>query len=224
MLPIALAPDRDRPLAVLCLGAHSDDIEIGCGATILDLLDRRPDTHVDWVVFSADDDREAEARASAKAFLAESASSNVIVHRFRESYFPYIGADLKDAFEVLKAELVPDVVFTHCRDDDHQDHRTLALLTWNTFRDHLIAEYEIPKYDGDLGHPNLFVPVSQTIVERKVELLMEHFGTQRNRRWFRPETFRGLMAMRAVECNAATGWAEAFHARRLVFGAKGEPS
>jgi LmbE family N-acetylglucosaminyl deacetylase len=214
MVPLSLGAGA-APLTVLCLGSHSDDIEIGCGGTILTLLTERPGTRVHWVVFSADDAREAEARGSAAAFLADAKESTVIVHRFRESYFPYLD-EIKDAFESLKRDVAPDVVFTHRRDDEHQDHRTVAGLTWNTFRDHVVLEYEIPKYEGDLGHPNVFVPLRPEIAERKVELLVEHFGTQRSKRWFRPETFRGLMALRAVECNAGTGSAEAFHARKLV--------
>ncbi|MGH9133079.1 MAG: PIG-L deacetylase family protein [Ilumatobacteraceae bacterium] len=216
MLGFTLGADLTRPLSILCLGAHSDDIEIGCGGTLLRLLAERPGTSVHWVVFSADDAREVEARASAAAFLTEAGSSEVIVHRFRESYFPFVGAEIKDAFEAVQRVVTPDVVFTHRRDDEHQDHRTVAELTWNTFRDHVIAEYEIPKYEGDLGQPNLFVPLGGTVADRKVELLMEHFGSQRSKRWFRPETFRGLMALRAVECNAPDGWAEAFHARKLT--------
>jgi LmbE family N-acetylglucosaminyl deacetylase len=216
VLPISLGTAPAAPLTVLCLGAHSDDIEIGCGGTILRLVDERPATRVHWVVFSADDDREAEARRSAEDFLVGAESSTVVVHRFRESYFPFVGDEIKDAFESLKRDVIPDVVFTHRRDDEHQDHRTIAGLTWNTFRDHLIAEFEIPKYEGDLGHPNLFVPLRPEIADRKVELLVKHFGTQRSKRWFREETFRGLMALRGVECNADS--AEAFHTRKLVIG------
>lgn len=204
-------------MSVLCLGAHSDDIEIGCGGTVLRLVAERPGTTVDWVVFSADDAREAEARDSAAAFLAGAAMARVVVHRFRESYFPHLGDQIKDAFEALKGDVAPDLVFTHRREDRHQDHRTIAELTWNTFRDHVVVEYEIHKYEGDLGHPNLYVPLDEEVAERKVELLARHFGTQRSRSWFRPETFRGLMAVRGVECNAASGWAEAFHAPKLVW-------
>ncbi len=216
MLAATLGADLGRPLSVLCLGAHSDDIEIGCGGTLLRLLAERPGTRVRWVVFSADDAREAEARASAADFLTAAGDQHVEVHRFRESYFPHVGDQIKDTFESLKTEVTPDVVLTHRRDDDHQDHRTIAELTWNTFRDHVVLEYEIPKYEGDLGRPNLYVPVDQATTERKIELLERHFGSQRSKRWFRPETFRGLMALRGVECNAPDGWAEAFHARKLV--------
>lgn len=216
MLTATLGAGLERPLEVLCLGAHSDDIEIGCGGTLLRLLGERPGTRVTWVVFSADDQREAEARRSATDFLADAGDAEVLVHRFRESYFPYVAADIKDAFEELKLAVAPDIVFTHRRDDDHQDHRTLGQFTWNTFRNHLVLEYEIPKYEGDLAHPNVFVPLDESTAERKVELLMRHFGTQRNKSWFRAETFRGLLAIRGVECVAASGAAEAFHARKLV--------
>ena len=214
MLPVSLGGEPGRPLSILCLGAHSDDIEIGAGGTMLRLLAEHPGSSVRWVVFSGDDERDDEARRAAASFLGDAGTSEVTVHRFRESYFPYVGADVKDAFEQLKADVAPDLVFTHRRDDEHQDHRTVSQFTWNTFRDHLIAEYEIPKYEGDLGHPNVFVPLDGAIAEQKVDLLMEHFGSQRSKRWFRPETFRGLMALRGVECNAA--WAEAFHVRKLV--------
>jgi LmbE family N-acetylglucosaminyl deacetylase len=216
VLAATLGANLDRPLEVLCLGAHSDDIEIGCGGTLLRLLAERPDARVNWVVFSADDDREAEARRCAADFLTGSAGGEVIVHRFRESYYPYVAADIKDAFGALRSIVSPDIVFTHRREDQHQDHRTLAELTWNTFRDHVVLEYEIPKFEGDLGHPNVYVPLDAATAARKIELLMAHFGTQRSKRWFRPETFRATMALRAIECNAPDGWAEAFHVSKLV--------
>ena len=216
MLPLSLGVEPGRPLSILCLGAHSDDIEIGCGGTMMRLLAEHPGTHVRWVVFSASVDREEEARGSAHAFLADAASSDVSIHRFRESYLPSAVTEIKDEFERLKSSVDPDLVLTHRRSDRHQDHRTLADLTWNTFRDHLLLEYEIPKFEGDLGHPNLFVPLDATTASKKVELLMEHFGTQRSKHWFRAETFNGLMALRAIECNAAHGWAEAFHVDKIV--------
>lgn len=216
MLAFRLGVDPDRPLRILCIGAHSDDIEIGCGGTLLRMLTDHAGATVTWTVFSADDRREAEARASAADFLTDAATVDVIVHRFRESYFPSVADQVKDTFEALKHEITPDIVFTHHRHDQHQDHRTLAELTWNTFRDHAIFEYEIPKYEGDLGHPNVYVPLDGGVADRKIELLMEHFGTQRSKRWFRPETFRGVMALRGIECNAPDGWAEAFHVTKLV--------
>ncbi|MBK5222597.1 MAG: PIG-L family deacetylase [Acidimicrobiia bacterium] len=216
MRRVAVGDDPHAPLRILCLGAHSDDIEIGAGGTILRLLEERPGSTVRWVVFSADDQREAEARASAAAFLSDAASTDVAVHRFAENHFPDAWAAIKREVAQLGQEAPPDLVLTHRRDDLHQDHRILGELAWNTFRDHLLLEYEIPKYEGDLGHPNLFVPLSATTATRKVELLMAHFGTQRHRGWFRPQTFDGLMALRAVECNAPEGAAEAFHARKLT--------
>ena len=214
MLRVLLGPDANRPLDLLCIGAHADDIEIGCGGTMLRLLAERPGSRVHWVVLSATNDREPEARASAKTFLADAAEARVEVETFRESYFPYTGADIKDHFNDLRSRVDPDVVFCHHRFDEHQDHRLVGQLAWNTFRDHLIAEYEIPKYEGDLGQPNLFVALPQAVVERKIELLGQHFESQSIKYWFRPETFSAMMALRGVE--AGTANAEAFHVRKLV--------
>jgi len=197
------------------LGAHSDDIEIGCGGTIQRLLAEHPGSAVDWVVLSATPERETEARASAADFLVGAANSTVTVGSFRESYFPYIAPEIKDFFETLKQRPVPDVIFCHHRHDLHQDHRLIAELVWNTFRNHLILEYEVAKFEGDLGTPNVFVPLSRAVAERKVELLLRHFPSQAKRSWFQPDTFHGLMAIRGVECNAAEGRAEAFHARKV---------
>lgn len=216
MLATNFGTDPSRSLSILCLGAHCDDIEIGCGGSLLRLLAERPGSSVHFEVFSADDEREAEARASATAFLADAEHATVSVSRFTENHFPSELAALKTHVAGVRERLDPDVVFTHRRNDRHQDHRTIAELTWNSFRDHLVLEYEIPKYEGDLGHPNLFVPLSALCAERKIELLCEHFGTQRSKPWFRPETFRGLMYVRGSECNAAEGPAEAFHAVKLV--------
>jgi len=215
MIPFALSQER-APLHILCLGAHSDDIEIGCGGTILRLLAENPGSTVSWVVFAAPGPREEEARQSAADFLAGASDPRVIVGSFRESYFPYVGAEVKDFFESLKQLGKPDLIFCHHRHDEHQDHRTLAQLVWNTFRDHRIFEFEIPKYEGDLGHPNAFVPLSKAFVDRKVELILRHFASQTMRSWFRRETFEGLMSIRGVECNAPEGYAEAFHVRKFV--------
>lgn len=216
MLPLSLGPDATRPLSILCLGAHCDDIEIGCGGTLLRILGERPGCTVHWVVLSSTPTREHEARASAAVFASDASELEVEVESFKESYFPFVGSEIKDYFEDLKARVDPDVVFTHRREDEHQDHRTVAQFTWNTFRDHLIVEYEIPKYEGDLGHPNLYVSLDADHVDRKVDLILEHFASQRNRPWFRAETFRGLMSLRGVECAAPAGFAEGFHVRKAV--------
>jgi LmbE family N-acetylglucosaminyl deacetylase len=215
MLPVAPGSSPSAPLRILCLGAHSDDIEIGCGGTVLRLLRERPGSTVSWVVFSANPAREAEARSSAAEFLADATTTNVTVKNFRESYFPYVAVEIKEFFETLKAS-EPDLIFSHHRHDVHQDHRTVAELTWNTFRNHLVFEYEIAKYEGDLGTPNVFVPLPRDTAQRKVELLLRHFASQSRRAWFNADAFHGLMSVRGVECNAAEGRAEAFHARKLV--------
>ena len=206
-----------QPLTrILCLGAHSDDIEIGCGGALLTLIERHPQVAIDWVVFSGKGERYTEAVASATSFLAAVAVKTITVHDFRDGYFPFVGAEVKDAFEALKQNPPPDVVFTHRRDDRHQDHRLLGELAYNTFRNHLVLEYEIPKWDGDLGAPNVFVPLAPGACERKIELLMQHFATQRGRDWFTPETFQGLMRLRGIECRAASGYAEGFFGHKVV--------
>ena len=206
------------PLRLLCLGAHSDDIEIGCGGLILQLLRRRRNVSVDWVVFSARDQREAEARKSAALFLRNASRHRVLVKPFRDGFFPY-EPKIKDVFEELKSGPSPDVVLTHYRDDRHQDHRVLSDLAWNTFRDHLVLEYEIPKYDGDLGAPNCFVPLDRGTCKRKVAYLQRMFGTQRGKHWFDDETFFGLMRLRGMESRSPSGYAEAFYARKMVLRA-----
>jgi LmbE family N-acetylglucosaminyl deacetylase len=215
MLRATLGPPGGA-LTILALGAHSDDIEIGAAGTVLRLLDEHPGSLVHWVVFSAEGEREAEARASAADVLARAASATVEVHRFRESYFPFVGSEIKDRFEALKGRVQPDLVLTHRTADRHQDHRLVAELTWNTFRDHAIAEYEVPKYDGDLGQPNLFAPLPEAVARRKIALLLKHFASQRHRSWFKAESFESLMRIRGIECNADSGFAEAFHMRKLT--------
>ena len=208
----------DRVKNVLCLGAHADDIEIGCGGTLLKLARDHPDVHVWWVVFSAEGVRAREARASAKAFLGGTHRSKVVVKGFKGSFFPFQGERIKEYFEDIKAAFRPDVVFTHYRDDRHQDHRVLSDLTWNTFRDHLILEYEIPKYDGDLGVPNLFVPLDGDLGRQKVESVCRFFKSQATKHWFSEDTFLSLMRLRGIECASATKYAEAFFCRKLIVG------
>lgn len=213
----ALSFDGARPLErVLAIGCHADDIEIGCGGTILTLLERNPELEVTWLVLSADGERAREAQASAAAFLAAAKRPpRIVLERFHDSFFPYEGGEVKAAFERLKPTVAPQVVFTHAGTDLHQDHRLVAELTWNTFRSHLILEFEIPKYDADLGSPNVFVPLAPAAVDRKIELLLETFATQRSKHWFADEVFRGLMRLRGMESASPTGYAEAFRCRKL---------
>jgi len=218
MLPLNFPRLSSRPLHVLCIGAHSDDIEIGCGATVLHLLDTYPKTEVTWVVLSGNEERHIEARTSAKRFLEQAGEAVIELKSFRDGFFPHEGALIKDYFETLKSLPKPDVIFTHHRDDLHQDHRVVSELTRNTWRSDLILEYEIPKYDGDLGRPNLFVPVSQAHAKRKAEILMTCFGTQASKHWFDEELFLGLMRLRAVECASATRYAEGFFGYKLLLG------
>jgi len=215
MLALDFARKAAGPLKVLCLGAHSDDIEIGCGGTILRLLASQQEIDIVWVVFGASSKREQEARASATLFLGRAKNKNIIVKNFRDSFFPFEGAQIKDFFEELKSTS-PDLIFTHYRKDAHQDHRLIEEFTWNTFRNHFILEYEIPKYDGDLGQPNVFVPLDQEIYEKKVRYLMEAFETQRSKQWFGEDTFLALLRLRGMECVAPSGYAEAFYCRKLV--------
>jgi len=202
--------------SVLCLGAHCDDIEIGAGATILKLVAGQPSVRVHWVVFSSTEVRAAEARASAADFLAAAPSVDVQIKTFTDGFFPSESAALKQCFEELKAHVTPDLVLTHYRDDRHQDHRVISDLTWNTFRDHLVLEYEVPKFDGDLGHPNCFVPVDDGPRSFKIDTILRRYQSQGAKEWFTGETFNALMRLRGMECRSRTGYAEAFHARKIV--------
>ena len=203
-------------LRVLLIGAHADDIEIGCGGLVLELLRRPEPVEIDWCVLSATPERAQEAKASAAAFLAGAADAQVTVEGFDDGFFPYEGRAIKAWFETLKARPRPDLVLTHARHDRHQDHREVSQLTWNTFRDHLILEYEIMKYDGDLVTPNLYVPLDEDLLERKIALLLESFPSQRAKPWFDGDSFRGLARLRGIECASPTRFAEAFHAPKMV--------
>jgi len=205
----------ERP-TVLALGAHSDDIEIGCGATMLRLAELRPELQVTWAVLSATGERAKEARAGAEAFAGSVASLNVIVEDFRDKYLAHEGEELRDFFEQLRCEVNPDIILTHRRGDSHQDHRFVCELTWNTFRNNLILEYEIPKYDGDLLSPNLFVPITEEEAQRKVDAIMSTFVTQRTRHWFTEDLFMAMMRLRGMEANSPTRFAEAFTCRKAV--------
>jgi LmbE family N-acetylglucosaminyl deacetylase len=215
MLPLRARLEHHAALQILCLGAHSDDIEIGCGGTLLKLQAVHPNASFHWVVFGADERRACETHRSVGLFLKPSTRRQVVVHAFRDGFFPSLWGEIKEHFEALKEQVAPDLVFTHYRADRHQDHRVVSDLTWNTFRDHLILEYEIPKYDGDLAAPNCYVALDETLCRTKVEHVLSAFESQREKRWFTAETFYGLMRIRGVEAAAPGGYAEAFYAHKL---------
>lgn len=217
MQHINILPTGATPKRILALGAHADDIEIGCGGTILRLVAEHPELEVLWVVLSSTPTREAEARASAAAFLEGVARSTVMVMAHRDGYLPYVGAAVKEDFERLKARFSPDLIFTHFRRDLHQDHRLVSELTWNTWRDHLILEYEIPKYDGDLDSPNVFCTLPSPVLEQKVALILEHFASQAGKHWLTPDLLQALPRLRGMECVAPDGLAEGFYCRKAVF-------
>jgi LmbE family N-acetylglucosaminyl deacetylase len=216
MLKLEFTIRKDRALRILCIGAHSDDIEIGCGGTILKLIEAYKSTMFYWVVLSSNEKRKKEAEESANAFLTNAKRRRIVIKGFRDGFFPYIGSDIKEYFEGLKREVNPDLIFTHYRLDLHQDHRLVSDLTWNTFRDHLILEYEIPKYDGDLGSPNFFVHLDKDICEKKIEYILNIFKTQAENQWFAEETFLSLLRLRGIESNAPTKYAEAFYSRKVA--------
>jgi len=214
-LSIPSAAGRQR-LNILCLGAHCDDVDIGCGGALLALLDRHRLADVTWVIFSAQGERERELRRSGRRFLRKARESRIVTHGYRDGFMPAHFAAIKEDFESLKSLPRPDVIFTHRRDDRHQDHRLIAELTWNTFRSHLILEYEVAKYEGDLTPPSAYVGLTPALVERKIRILLDCYRTQRSKHWFSADTFRGLMRLRGIESGAESGWAEGFHASKLL--------
>jgi len=215
MISLNIASGSASAPKILCLGAHSDDIEIGCGGTILRFAEQYPAAEFHWVVFSANGIRATEAEKGA-ALFGGAHLKKPILKNFRDGFMPFVGTEVKEIFEGLKRMVSPDLIFTHSRKDAHQDHRLLAELTWNTFRDHLILEYEIPKYDGDLGQPSVFVPLEAEICQRKIGYLMDAFQSQHVKPWFKQDTFLSLMRLRGVECNSGSGYAEAFYCHKLV--------
>jgi LmbE family N-acetylglucosaminyl deacetylase len=212
---LAFMPELTAGATVLCLGAHCDDIELGCSGALIELRQRFPALRFVWVVFAGDETREAETRAAAARLLGNDERCSVSVHRFRASYFPSCAAEVKDAMEALRSRIEPQLIFTHHLADRHQDHRLVGELTWNSFRNHSILEYEIAKFEGDLGQPNCYVPLSAPVLERKVATLMDCFPSQHARGWFDAELFRGHMRLRGMECNAHSRYAEAFHVRKF---------
>jgi LmbE family N-acetylglucosaminyl deacetylase len=213
-----LAKPAGSVYRILCLGSHCDDIEIGCGGTILRLLEEHQNVAVHWVVFSSTPARAEEARHSAAAFLERARSKEILIKEFQDGFMPYDGREVKTFFEELKARVSPDLIFTHYRHDLHQDHRLICELTWNTWRDHLILEYEVPKYDGDFGTPNFFVELEESLCQRKTRRIVEQFSSQKEKHWFAEETLLAVLRLRGMECRAATRYAEAFYSRKLVLG------
>ena len=214
---IKLSIDKQSPLKILALGAHCDDIEIGCGSTLLKLLDEYPTAEIFWVIFSSNPTRKVEAENSAKDYLKNHSKSAIEINSFRNGFFPYVAIEIKEYFETIKARFDPDIIFTHYSEDKHQDHRTIAELSWNTFRNHVIFQYEIAKYDGDLVTPNFYSILDDGHVEKKIDLLMKHFSSQTDKHWFTKDLFKSLMRLRGVECASESGFAEGFHARKLSF-------
>jgi len=218
MLELVLNRSASKPIKVLCLGAHADDIEIGCGGTILHLTKHYRKVDCTWIVFSGSPLRRKEAETSAVRFLRKAARRQVELHKFRDGFFPYQGAEIKECFEQLKQRCNPDLIFTHYRDDLHQDHRLICELTWNTYRRNAILEYEIPKYDGDLASPNVFVPLDNSIARRKIDILLSTFKSQAGKHWFDRECFESLMRLRGLE--SACRYAEAFYGRKILIDLK----
>jgi LmbE family N-acetylglucosaminyl deacetylase len=216
MIKLNLDSSNDKGLKILCLGAHSDDIEIGCGGTILRLIDQYPNCTFHWVVFIAIGARRAEAEQAAEWFAGSHRLERLLLKEFRDGFMPFVGAEIKATFEELKQTISPDLILTHQRSDAHQDHRLLSELTWNTFRNHFILEYEIPKYDGDMGQPNAFIPLDSEMCQAKIRYLMNAFQSQRSKKWFEESTFHSLMRLRGMECNAPSGYAEAYYCRKLL--------
>jgi LmbE family N-acetylglucosaminyl deacetylase len=200
---------------ILCLGAHSDDIEIGCGGAILRILEEYENIEVIWIVFSANHERRKEAEQSALDFLAKAMQKDIRIEGFRDGFFPYIGGQIKEYFEKLKQQVDPDLIFAPCREDLHQDHRTISELTWNTFRNHFILEYEIIKYDGDLGRPNFYISLDEEICLKKIDIILKNFKTQMNRNWFTKDAFKSIMRIRGIETNSTVNFAEAFYGRKI---------
>jgi LmbE family N-acetylglucosaminyl deacetylase len=217
MLKVIFEKHHAPLLKLLCIGAHSDDIEIGCGGTVVRLLEENPNTEVHWVVVGAMGQRANEAVESANLFLANAKRKEIIIKQFRDGFFPYFGSDIKEFFEELKGECCPDLILTHYRGDLHQDHRLVSELTWNTFRNHLILEYEIPKYDGDIGTPNFFVHLSHAICRKKIQNILQCFKSQKDKSWFSEDTFLSILRIRGVESNAPDRYAEGYYCRKVIY-------
>lgn len=211
-----LLPDGKESVNILCLGAHCDDIEIGCGGTMLQFLQSNSNISMTWVVFCSDDERSREAARSFDRFSQNALHNKIVIHHFRDGFLPWLGLEVKEAFEEMKAWADPDVIFTHYREDLHQDHRLISDLTWNTFRNHLILEYEIMKYDGDIGRTNTYMPIDEENCRKKIDLIMDSYRSQKSKKWFTDDLFWALPRIRGMEINAPSRYAEAFYSRKVV--------
>lgn len=216
MLRLELPRACDGGYRLLALGAHADDLEIGCGGTVLRLAEAGLIAEARWVVLSGVEERAREAAASAQTFLAGVPKKEVVQRSFRDGFFPYEGGAVKDFFEEELKGFDPDIVLTHRRQDLHQDHRLVSELAGNTFRNHLILEYEVPKFDGDLRSPNVFVELDEDVCKRKVDSIVDGFASQGDRHWFTADVFWSLLRLRGLESASRTGYAEGFHCRKLV--------
>jgi LmbE family N-acetylglucosaminyl deacetylase len=217
MLNMKLGDPGAEGYQLLCLGAHCDDIEIGAGGTLLKMFENYPISYVKWVVFASNEVRKQEAIASAKRYLEGVPKHDIVVLDYRDAFLSYSGHEIKEHFEAIKREFTPDLVFTHYRNDRHQDHRLLSDFAWNTFRSHCIWEYEIPKYDGDLGIPNTYVQLTEAQANKKIDIILESFASQEGKHWFDRETFQALMRIRGMESACLTKYAEAFHVRKAIY-------
>lgn len=217
MLKLIFDRDTSNPLKILALGAHSDDIEIGCGGSLLRILGEYGNLDVLWIVLSGTAERAREGKLSAAQFLANARRKEIRIENFRDGFFPYEGVPIKEYFESLKTQFSPDLIFTPCKDDFHQDHRLVSELTWNTFREHFILEYEIIKYDGDLGRPNFYISLDKETCNRKIDLILKNFQSQAGRTWFTADAFKSIMRLRGIEIKSSGQYAEAFHCRKVPF-------
>lgn len=201
---------------ILCLGAHPDDIEIGCGGTIMKLLVEQNAVTVHWVILSTKKNQASEALQSTDIFLRDAKEKDIVQKKFQDTFFPHNGTEIKEYFNELGRKISPDIVFTHRLEDRHQDHRLVSELTWNTFRDHLILEYEIPKYEGDLGQPNVFVRLDRETGTRKIQTILSAYSSQREKQWFTSDTFWAILRLRGLESNSPSGYAEGLYFRKMV--------
>jgi LmbE family N-acetylglucosaminyl deacetylase len=211
MLPLQLGAPAGRPLSVLAIGAHPDDIEIGAGGLLLTLAPSRPE--IRYVVLTGTPERHLEARNAARAFMPE-ADLTIELSDLPEGRFPAVWHRVKEALEGIARSFSPDVIIAPSPADAHQDHRTIAEIIPTVFRDQLYLAYEIPKWDGDLGRPSMYVPLTAETARRKVELLHKCYPSQRGRDWWDDEVFLGLARLRGMECRAP--YAEAFTCMKSV--------